>query len=285
MKTKEYYSIKAAEFSQISDIKFKFLDSYHELCKVVAREIVDLIVKNSNKGKLTKLILPVGPINVTYIADLCNKEGVSCESLVIFAMDEYLGPDGEVIPEDHPLSFRAFFKRGLIDRLDMGKKIPEDQLILPNPSNLSQINEKIREYGGIDITYGGLGINGHIAFNSPPTQKMSVDAFRAMSARIVELREGDIIQFAMAGTLGNIEIIPEKACTLGPEELFSAKEIRLTFMRSWHAGVMRRALFGPISTNCPGSLVQNHPNVLAYVTPEARTVPSIDLLMRPPIDE
>ncbi len=47
------------------------------------------------------VILPVGPLDYGAFAALCNAEGVSCESLVIFSMDEYAGPDGRAIPETH----------------------------------------------------------------------------------------------------------------------------------------------------------------------------------------
>lgn len=275
----DYYAIPAEEFGRTRDYDFDFVDTHQELCLKFAREMVDLIKAKNAQGEMTKVILPVGPLTYTQFVDLCNEEGVSCESVVIFAMDEYLDDQGKPLPIDHPLSFRAYFQRSFVDRLDEDKRIPEDQLILPTPDTIELIPKKIEEFGGIDVTYGGLGINGHLAFNSPPYEEVALDSFRDTTARVVELREGDIVQFAIGGTFGNLEIVPTKACTLGMSELLSAKRIHMVFMRSWHAGVLRRALFGPVTPQCPGSLVQLHSNVKVTITPEAAQVPSYSLLL------
>lgn len=56
-------------------------------------------------------------------------------------------------------------------------------------------------------------------------------------------------------------------------ELSRSKMIHLTFMQSWHAGVLCRALFGPVTGRCPGSLIQNHPNVKVTLTELAAKLP------------
>jgi len=65
------------------------------------------------------------------------------------------------------------------------------------------------------------------------------------------------------------------------KELLSARKIHLTFMRPWHAGVLRRALFGPVTPSFPGSLVQLHPNVKATITAVAAALPPLSLLQNP----
>ena len=73
--------------------------------------------------------------------------------------------------------------------------------------------------------------------------------------------------------------MPRRAVTLGMKEILASKEICLTFMRNWHAGTMRRALFGPVARDCPGSLVQEHPNVEVLITGLAADPPTFDLIM------
>lgn len=277
----EYYAIPAEEFSQHSQIEFHFVETYEDLCQEFARELVDLIQSNAARGEMTRVILPVGPLDYRPFAQLCNKEGVNCESLVIFSMDEYCYADDTAIPVDHPLSFRAFYQHDLIDLLDADKKLPPEQLILPDPADLDLVRRKMEEYGPIDIAYGGFGINGHFAFNSPPREEVDLETFKNTTVRIVELREGDMIQMAMGGTAGNIEMIPPKGCTIGIKELLSARQIHLTFMRSWHAGVLRRALFGPVTPSFPGSLAQLHPNVKATITAVAAALPPLSILQSP----
>lgn len=277
----DYYAIRPEEFSLHSRFKFNLLKTHANLCQLFARELVDLIKTNLSRGEMTKVILPVGPLDYSAFAELCNQERVSCESLVVFSMDEYANADGSAVSVDHPLSFRAFYQRNLLGLLDPELKLPPEQLILPDPENLELVQQKMVQYGPIDICYGGFGINGHIAFNSPPLQETDVETFRNTSTRIVVPREGDVIQMAIGGTAGNLEIIPPKAATLGMKELLSARHMHLTFMRSWHAGVLRRGLFGPVTASFPGSLVQLHPSVTVSVTEIAAKVPPFSILQSP----
>ena len=278
---RDYYAIRAEEFSLNSPFKFNLLKSHSDLCNLVAQELVDLIKANSNKGELTKVILPVGPLDYRAFAERCNQEGVSCESLVIFSMDEYANEDETAISVYHPLSFRAFYQHNLLDLLEPANRLPPDQLILPDPANLDLVREKFAQYAPIHICYGGFGINGHFAFNSPPLQETDLETFKNSTIRIVHPREGDVVQMAIGGTAGNIEIIPPKAATLGMKELLSAERLHLTFMRSWHAGVLRRGLFGPITPSFPGSLVQLHPNVTVSITEVAAQLPPLNILQSP----
>jgi glucosamine-6-phosphate deaminase len=276
-----YYTIPADHFSKQAKFDFRFVGTHDDLCNAFARELVDLIRTKAQKNQMTKVILPVGPLDYRSFAKLCNTEDVSCQSLVIFSMDEYVYADDTAVPIDHPLSFHAFYQRNLLDILDEDKKLPDEQLVIPDPADLDLVHRKLAHYGEIDITYGGFGINGHFAFNCPPYSEVDLEDFKNTSVRIVETREGDIIQMAIGGTMGNIEMIPPKGCTLGMKELLSAKMIHLTFMRSWHAGVLRRALFGPITPNFPGSLVQLHPNVRVTITDIAAQLPPVSILQNP----
>ena len=275
----DYYEIDSKDFQSNSKINFNFVPDYPSLCYAVAKELATLIRRKSAIGEMATVILPVGPIDYGIVADYMNKEKLSCKSLVVFAMDEYINSDGLPLPANHPLSFRSFLYNQLVNNLDRPLRIPEDQIILPTPEIMDQIPGVIQSYGGIDITFGGLGVNGHFAFNSPLDHPIDIETFKNTSVRVVNLREGDVTQFALYGTNGNLETIPTKACTLGMRELLSARKIFLTFMRNWHAGALRRALFGPITPTFPGSLIQLHQNVYATITPEAAAMPCHDLLM------
>ena len=81
----------------------------------------------------------------------------------------------------------------------------------------------------------------------------------------------------MGGTNGNWDIIPKRAVTLGMYELLLSKKIYMTFMRNWHSGVLRRVLFGPVTGRCPGSFVQEHPNVEVILTELAAAVPVMNV--------
>ena len=73
-----------------------------------------------------------------------------------------------------------------------------------------------------------------------------------------------------------MEVIPNRAVTVGMRELLQARRFRLTFMRSWHAGLWRRALLGPVTSAFPGSLLQAHPNLTIIMTDLAAAVPPVN---------
>jgi glucosamine-6-phosphate deaminase len=280
--TINYYSIPAEEFHKHSKIEFHFVNTHEDLCKAFAREVVDLIKTNLSNNQMTKIILPTGPYDFHWLAELCNHENVSCESLVIFSMDEFCTVDGRSIPLDHPLSFRTFYQKNLMDYLDNKNRLPPEQLILPDPTDLDLVHRKMEKYGPIDVTYGGSGIEGHYAFNLAPKEEVNLETFRNSTVHMQEISREIIVQYAMGGTGGNLESVPTMGCSLGMKELLGAKKLHLPFMRTWHAGVLRRALFGPVTPKFPTSLVQLHPNVVATITAVAAMLPMNSVLQSPP---
>jgi glucosamine-6-phosphate deaminase len=140
----------------------------------------------------------------------------------------------------------------------------------------------IEAHRGADLCFGGLGLTGHFAFNDPPEPgtPFTDEEVRNSRTRVVTIGRESQAQMCIGGTAGNWEIIPHKAVTVGMYELLVSKRIHLTFMRSWHAGVLRRALFGPVTGRCPGSFVQQHPNVTVTVSEIAAQLPLIHVGQR-----
>ena len=277
-----YYAIPASDFSKYSKVDFRFVRTHQDLCKAFARELVDLMKANLAHNRMTSIIMALGPLDFRWFARLCNQEKVSCESLVIYSMDDFCDADDRPIPFDHPLSFRAFYQGSLVDVLDHRLRLPEDQLILPDPANMEMVHRKMEKYGPIDVTYGGSGIEGHYAFNLDPKKEVDLETFKSSTVHMQDISAEIIVQYAMGGTGGNLELVPTRGCSLGLRELLSAKLLHLTFFRPWHAGVLRRALFGPVTPRFPISVVQQHPNVRATITDLAAELPLNSVLQSPP---
>ena len=195
-------------------------------------------------------------------------------------MDEYCTDNNEYIPYEHPLSFHRFIDENFYSLLNPEIRMPRENIIFPDPKNPEKVTKIILdEIGGVDVCYGGFGINGHFAFNEPPKpgEPVDEDSVRNSTTRVVTLTCETKTALALGSTDGNWEIIPNKAVTLGMKELLSSKEIHLYFMRKWHAGVMRRALFGPISPYFPASYVQTHPRVTVTMTSYVAELPSVNV--------
>lgn len=271
----DYNQLEFEDFSRLRPWRFSLVANLDELNRRIAREAVDLIQAAQRRNQPLLMIVPVGPLDYSYWARLCNEENVSCAGVTTMCMDEYLDDSDRAIPLEHPLSFRGFVQRTLIDPLKPKLRPDPANVRFPDPREPEASTALIESFGGADVCYGGMGITGHFAFNDPPEPGQPVvDAeVRASRTRRLTISRESSTQMAMGGVNGNLDILPRRAVTLGMYELLLSKRIHLTFMRAWHSGVLRRALFGPVTGRCPGSFVQEHRNVEVSVTQLAARPP------------
>ena len=232
-----------------------------------AESIAAEIRANNVKGKPTKLILPVGPVGqYPILAEIINQESLSLKQCWFFMMDEQCDDNGVVLPPDHPLSFRRSFREMFVDRVKPGLMIPARQLIFPDHLNVQTLKDRIEAVGGIDTTYGGIGIHGHIAYNEPEPNVRETDP------RLVYLNDFTRTINAIRSEIGgNLEGYPRKGVTLGMRQLLGAKRIRLYCRNGisldWANTVLRLALFGTPGDDYPVTYIREHKDY-AVVTDE-----------------
>jgi glucosamine-6-phosphate deaminase len=150
--------------------------------------------------------------------------------------------------------------------------------IFPRPKRCEEIQKPIDRRGGVDVCFGGIGINGHIAFNEPPEpgEEVSDAAFAALPTRCLSLtRETRTINSNTVG--GEISIIPHRAITVGMRECLSARKMRFYCNRPWQAAVVRRVLHGPITARCPASFLRTHADASITVAEYVAEMPEIRL--------
>lgn len=226
----------------------------------MARWMADLLRERNARGELTRCIVPVGPVDqYPILAGICNRERISLRNAMIFNMDEYCDESTRRIPSAHPLSFVGTMNRRFYDLLDPElRPLPENR-IFPDPHDLDAVPRQIEQVGGIDVCFGGIGINGHIAFNEPPEpgERISADEFRRLPTRVLPLsRETRTINSVTVG--GDIWTIPPLAVTIGMREILAARAIRIYCNRPWQSGIVRRILHGPVTPAVPASFLQEH---------------------------
>lgn len=243
------------------------------------RSIADEIQENNRLGNPTRLILPVGPLGqFPILADICNRERITWKNVYTFNMDEYCDWQGRAIPASHPLSFRGFIQTNLFERLEPEMRIPGAQIHFPDPLNLDWISERIQEVGGIDTCYGGIGYHGHVAFNEALISRwhqVSPDEFRNSLTRLVQLEPETIVMNSIRSTGGNPAAMPPMAVTLGMQDIYNARRIRLYCQGgSWQRTVLRIAVLGEETVRYPVTLLQGHPDY-AIFTDENTAVPPI----------
>jgi glucosamine-6-phosphate deaminase len=274
-----YLNISASELGLGQPVKVRVLGDMASIAHDFAKCILGEILQAQLAGQGATLIIPVGPVDqFPILARLINGKKVSCCDVVFINMDEYVGDDGCWIPEDHPLSFRAYMKRSFYELLDPSLAPPLENRIFPDPQNPLAIQELIDARGGVDACFGGIGINGHVAFNEPPEieGEVSVDEFAALPTRSLELsRETKTINSVTVG--GEISIVPKYAVTVGMKEILNSLRLRFYCNRPWQSAVVRRVLHGPITPQCPASFLRRHPDALITVADYVAAPPVIQL--------
>lgn len=265
----EYFKISKEDLSANSKIPIKILGDSGEVFYEMALDMINEIEANNREERHTVFICPVGPTGQYPIfTRLVNENRISLKDVYFISMDEYLNDDMTLIDERDPLSFRGYMNRNVYGKIDEELVMPIQNRIFPVPGREGEILELIDRLGGVDVCFGGIGINGHIAFNEPPEPEveMSNDGFRNLSTRILKIsRETRTIN--SVGALGGaIEAMPKYCITIGFKEILTAKKIKLYCFRDWHRAVVRQGAFGDVTCKFPLSLLQEHHDTEIIVT-------------------
>lgn len=275
----DYLKVPAAELGKGTDVKVTVKGDMASIAQAVADDMLAEILRAKNEGREATVIAPVGPVDqYPILAKMVNKEKISLRDVCFINMDEYLTEEDQWIPADHPLSFRGYMDRLFYDLLEPSLAPKKENRIFPDPKNCGAIQKLIDARGGVDATFGGIGINGHMAFNEPPEpgETMSVEAFSKLPTRVLSLsRETRTINSNTVG--GEISIIPWRAITVGMKEILESRRLRFYCNRVWQSAVARRVLHGPITAACPASLMRLHKEAYLTVADYVAQPPNIQL--------
>lgn len=270
---KVYYGISSEELGMGAKIPVLKVGDSGEAFYELAKEMVSIIRANNAVGKHTVFIVPVGPVGQYPIfVRLVNEEGLSLKNTWFFNMDEYLTDDGQWIPKEDPLSFRGFMDRVVYSKIRPELVMPEEQRIFPDPQDPARGDRLLEELGGPDACFGGIGINGHLAFNEADVA-MSVEEFANLSTRVLDISPETRATNCVGDLGGALEDMPHKCVTIGMKQILSARKLRLGVFRDWHRAVCRRAIYGDMTAGFPVTLAQNHPDALIVITNVAAQKP------------
>ena len=232
----------------------------------MAEEMAEEIKKNNAEGKKTVFICPVGPVGqYPYFVEMVNQEKISLKNVWFINMDEYLDDDKKWVPETHPLSFRGFMNRTVYSKIAPELVMPEEQRVFPDPENVEYIPQLIEKLGGVDICFGGIGINGHVAFNEADPS-LSNEEFLAQKTRVLDITKETRTANAIGDFNGALEDMPKYCVTIGIYEIAHARKIRLGCFRNWHRAVVRRTAYGEAPSDFPVSLLTNHQDINLKIT-------------------
>nr|WP_321354084.1 glucosamine-6-phosphate deaminase [uncultured Draconibacterium sp.] len=196
--------------------------------------------------------LPTGSTPLgTYKAliDLYKQGKVSFKNVVTFNMDEYVG-----IAEDHPESYHSFMFENFFNHIDIPKENINilDGNVADLDAECERYEAKIESYGGIELFMGGMGADGHLAFNIPGSSIQS-------RTRLVDLNYDTIL--ANSRFFDNdLKQVPKQALTVGVQTVLDSKEVLVLVNGYKKARALQNVVENGINHMWTLSALQMHPN-------------------------
>lgn len=238
-------------------------DSYGEMCAWAAEHIRDAIL-NYGGGRPFVLGLPTGstPLGVyAKLIEMYEKGEISFKNVITFNMDEYVG-----LPEEHPESYHSFMFTNFFNHID----IPRENINILNgnakdiAAECASYEERIKKAGGIRLFMGGIGEDGHVAFNEPgsPLDSRTREMPLEWETRVVNSR--------FFG--GDPEKVPATALTVGVGTVFDADEVMILANSTKKAKAIKESIEGEVSSAYTCSVFQKHKNAVFVLDKDAASL-------------
>ena len=184
------------------------------------------------------------------LIDMCNKGEISFKDVTTVNLDEYKGLAGT-----HDQSYRYFMNDNLFNHVDIvmeNTNVP-DGLAEDADEECARYDELVESLGFADLQLLGLGNNGHIGFNEP-------DSVYTKATHVVNLTESTID--ANKRFFASADDVPRQALTMGMGCIMAARRVLLIANGEGKAEAIYNAFSGPITPECPASILQLHPDVV-----------------------
>lgn len=257
--------------------KFRLVADSAEMGGLMAEELVAVVETNNQQGLPTRAIIPCGPVCwYAPFTRLVNTRGISLRQLSVFHMDECLDWQGRPLPARHPYNFRSFMEQHFYGGIRSELQVPETQRFWLLPSTAETVRAAIAA-ATIDITVGGWGQDGHIAYNQTrrhPYNSITLEELSNSTIRIQENNLDTILALSQRTFGGAYQFVPPMSITLGIKECLSAKKVRVySDTGAWKQTALRVALFSEPVAEYPMTLLQRHPDAVITATEETARHP------------
>ena len=202
---------------------------------------------------LARIIAATGASQFEFLDQLTQARGIDWKSVEMFHLDEYLN-----MPPTHPASFRKYLRERLIDKVGLtrvhlldGERNPQQVV--------AEVTAEIRK-APIDIAFVGIGENGHLAFNDPPADFETDEAYI-----VVELDEACRRQQFGEGWFKSLDQVPHRALSMTVRQVLKAGQIICVVPDARKAQAVAKCFAGEITPMAPASILRTHHNAFVYL--------------------
>ena len=230
------------------NIHIDISDNADELGMRAARKIASLIEESINKKGKARIILSTGMSQFETLSHLITYD-LPWDKVEMFHLDEYVGLD-----ESHPASFRKYLKERFVSKVNL-----KAAYFVEGVDAIPSLTRELRKEE-IDVGVIGIGENGHIAFNDPPADFTTGEAYKVVTLdrRCREQQVGE-------GWFRTIDDVPTEAITMCVKEIMKSKHIVSAVPHEVKAEAIYNTITGRISQDVPATILKTHPDWNLFV--------------------
>jgi len=214
----------------------------------------------SARGKAS-IVVATGASQFTVLAELVKSPGIDWSKVTGFHLDEYIG-----LPISHPASFRRYLQERFVSQVPIGAFHYVDGEATDPLTECRRLGDLIAGRA-IDVAFIGIGENGHLAFNDPPADFETETPFL-----MVDLDDACRRQQFGEGWFPTMDAVPRRAISMSVRQILKSTCIICSVPDERKAVAVRGALEGPVTPDCPASILQQHPDATIFLDPPAASL-------------
>ncbi len=226
-----------------------------EMGAAAANAAAEAISHAIQENGLAYIILATGASQFQMLEHLVAAEGIDWRKVIMFHLDEYIG-----LGPDHPASFRKYLKERFVNKVAPLREVHFVKGNAGDPARECRRLARLISAHPIDVACVGIGENGHLAFNDPPADFETEEPYL-----VVQLDERCRKQQLGEGWFEALEKVPWRAISMSVRQILKSKQIVVTVPDERKAEAARNALEGPVTPQCPASILQQHENCAIFL--------------------
>lgn len=235
-------------------LRVRVFDTVTALAAAAADDMAAILRQAIAERGTTAAIFATGNSQLAFYQALEARDDIAWDRVSIFHMDEYLG-----LSDQHPAGFRHVLQERLVARVRPRAFYGIAGDAVDVAAELERYTELLTAHQPVACVMG-IGENGHLAFNDPPA-----DFTTSRMLHVVTLVESCRQQQVGEGHFARLEDVPEQAISLTIPALLTPPHVLVIAPEARKAAAVRAALEGPISPDCPASILRTVPHVQLYL--------------------
>jgi len=250
IRTKKYGKAQVETFDNGADLGAK-----------AAQDLAQILKKTIAERGEASIIVATGNSQLQFMAALRQIPGIKWDKVRVFHMDEYVG-----MSDTHPASFRLYIRENLTD-------VVHPLAFYGVQGDAQDLDAELKRYTALlaqypaDVCVMGIGENGHLAFNDPPADFTTTETIH-----VVELDTKCRQQQVGEGHFPTIDDVPTHALSLTVPALIKPGHVLVVVPEQRKAVAVKAALEGPVTPECPASILQEQAQATIYLDPESSSL-------------